>query len=134
MRYRTTLLLLVILAGLGGYLYWVELPAKQTEEKQAVEEKTLLGLPESEITLLTVSTPQGNVEMKKKESGGWAITAPLQTDADAREVQAMIRALVTGKILRTVEEKPAALAPFGLENPVTTVTIGTPGQIGRAHV
>jgi hypothetical protein len=128
MRYRTTLLLLVILAGLGGYLYWIELPAKQTEEKQAVEKKTLLGLPESEITLLTVSTPQGNVEMKKKESGGWAITAPLQTDADAREVQAMIRALVTGKILRTVEEKPAALAPFGLENPVTTVTIGTPGQ------
>lgn len=128
MRYRTTLLLLVILAGLGGYLYWVELPAKQTEEKQAVEEKTLLGLPESEITLLTVSTPQGNVEMKKKESGGWAITAPLQTDADTREVQAMIRALVTGKILRTVEEKPAALAPFGLENPVTTITIGTPDQ------
>ena len=48
---------------------------------------------------------------------------PLQTDADTREVQSMLRALVTGKVLRTVEEKPAALAPFGLEQPITTITV-----------
>lgn len=125
MRYWPTLLLLFILAGLGGYLYFVELPAKHTEESQAVEQQRLLPFPETDITGLTVSTPQGTVEMKRKETKGWTITAPLQTDADTREVQSMIRALVTGKILRTVEEKPSTLAPFGLEQPITTITVST---------
>jgi len=123
MRYWPTLLLLLILAGLGGYLYFVELPAKQTEEKQAIAQQSLLPFPETDITGLTVSTPQGAVEMKRRDQKGWAITAPLQTDADMREVQSMIRALVTGKVLRTVEEKPSALAPFGLEQPITTITV-----------
>ena len=128
MRYWPTLLLLVVLAGLGGYLYFVELPAKHTEEKQAVAQQTLLPFPETEITGLTISTPQGAVEMKRKETKGWAITSPLQTDADTREVQSMLRALVTGKVLRTVEEKPAALAPFGLEQPITTITVSAGAQ------
>ncbi len=123
MRYWPTILLLVILAGLGGYLYWVELPAKQTEEKQAVAQQALLSFPESEINGLSVTTPQGTVEMKRNDTGRWTITAPLQTEADAREVQAMIRALVTGKIIRTIEEKPGTLTPFGLEQPVTTITV-----------
>lgn len=123
MRYWPTLLLLLILAGLGGYLYFVELPAKNTEEKQAAEQQALLPFPEADITGLTVSTPEGRVEMKRKETKGWAITAPLQTDADTREVQSMLRALVTGKVLRTVDEKPGALAPFGLQDPITTITV-----------
>jgi hypothetical protein len=49
--------------------------------------------------------------------------APLQTDADNREVQALIRALVTGAVTRTVEEQATQLAPFGLEHPVTTLVI-----------
>ena len=128
MRYWPTLLLLVVLAGLGGYLYLVELPTKHSEEKQAVEQQALLPFPEPDITELTVSTPQGVVEMKRRDTKGWAITAPLQTDADTREVQSMIRALVTGKVLRTVEEKPAALAPFGLEQPITTITVSAGAQ------
>jgi len=128
MRYWPTILLLLILAGLGGYLYWIELPAKQTEEKQAVTQQALLSFPESDITGLSVTTPQGTVEMKRNEAGIWMITAPLQTEADAREVQAMIRALVTGRILRTIEDKAGTLAPFGLEQPVTTITVAAGSQ------
>lgn len=123
MRYWPTIALLLLLAGLGGYLYWVELPAKQVEEKQAVEQHALVTLPESGITGMTVSTPQGTVEMTRNEAGAWMITAPLRAEADPREVQAMVRALVTGKVLRTIEEKPSALAPFGLDQPVTTITL-----------
>ncbi|MGC4099208.1 MAG: DUF4340 domain-containing protein [Nitrospira sp.] len=54
--------------------------------------------------------------------------APLHTDADHREVQALIRALVTGTVTRTVEEQATQLAPFGLEQPVTTLTIAAGAQ------
>ena len=123
MRYWPTLLLFLILAGLGGYLYFVEFPAKQREDQQAGEQKRLLAFPEIAITGLTVATAQGPIQLKRSDRGQWSITAPLQADADSREVQALIRALVTGTVTRTVEDKADALAPFGLEQPVTAITV-----------
>jgi hypothetical protein len=123
MRYWPTLLMVAILTGLGGYLYFVELPAKQREDKQEVEQKQLLSFAETAITGMTVGTAQGPVELKRAESGAWIIAAPLQADADVREVQALLRALVTGAVTRVIEEGAAALASFGLEHPLTTITI-----------
>ena len=122
-RYWSTLFMFIVLAGLGGYLYLVEFPAKQREEKQESQQKQLLPFPETAITGLSITTAQGPVEFKLTEPGKWSIVAPLQTDADNREVQALIRALVTGTVTRTVEEQATQLAPFGLEQPVTTLTI-----------
>ncbi|HEX5544256.1 MAG TPA: hypothetical protein VFX10_02100, partial [Nitrospira sp.] len=107
--------MLVILAGLGSYLYLVELPAEQREEKQESAQKQILPFPETAITGLSITTAQGPIKFKLVEPGKWSIVAPLQTDADNREVQALIRALVTGAVTRTVEEQATQLAPFGLE-------------------
>ncbi len=122
MRYWPTLLLLVILAALGGYLYWVELPTQRLEEKREAESKTLLSLSDSAITGLDIGAMQGPIRLAKTD-GKWVITAPLQAEADAREVQAMIRALVLGKVTRAVDDTGSALAPFGLEQPVVTITV-----------
>jgi hypothetical protein len=51
------------------------------------------------------------------------ITVPLSTEADQREVQNLIRAVVTGTVTRTVEDHPTNLAPFGLDSPVITITL-----------
>ncbi|MFO0700987.1 MAG: DUF4340 domain-containing protein [Nitrospira sp.] len=123
MRYWPTLLMLVILAGLGGYLYLVEFPAKQQEEQQETAQKQLLPFPETAITGLSVATAQGLVEIKLTEPGKWSIVAPLRTEADTREVQALVRALVTGTVTRTLEDQTSQLGPFGLEPPVTTITV-----------
>jgi len=122
-RYLPTVLMLVILAGLGGYLYLVELPTKEREEKQDTTQKQLLPFPETAITGLSITTAQGPIKFKLDAPGKWSIVAPLQTDADNREVQSLIRALVTGTITRTLEEQTTTLAPFGLEPPVTTLTV-----------
>ncbi|MDX2251132.1 MAG: DUF4340 domain-containing protein [Nitrospira sp.] len=120
--------MLIILAGLGGYLYLVELPARQQEVKQETEQKKLLLVPETAITGLIISTAQGPIQLNRAQSGIWKITAPLQADADIREVQGLLRALVTGTVSRTVAEKSEALAPFGLDQPVTTVTVTAGAQ------
>lgn len=122
-RYWPTLLMLMVLVGLGGYLYLVELPAEQREKKQETVQKQILPFPETAITGLSITTAQGLVEFKLTEPGKWSIVAPLQTDADNREVQSLIRALVTGAVTRTVEEQATQLAPYGLEQPVTTLTL-----------
>jgi hypothetical protein len=128
MRYMTTFLMLVILAGLGGYLYLVEFPAKEQEEKQEIEQKQVLSFPETAITGLSITTAQGPITFKQNAPGKWSIVAPLQTDADPREVQALIRALVTGTVTRIFDEQATALAPFGLDQPVTTLTVTAGAQ------
>jgi len=128
MRYWPTLLMLIILTGLGGYLYLVEIPTQQQEMKQETEQKKLLLVPETAITGLAITTTQGPIQLNRAESGAWTITAPLHTDADIREVQALLRALVTGTVSRTVADKSDTLAPFGLDQPVTTVTVTAGAQ------
>ncbi len=120
--------MVIILVGLAGYLYFVEFPAQQREVTREIERKQLLHFPETAITGLTVMSTQGPVSFRRSESGEWTITEPLQADADTREVQALIRALVTGAVSRTVEEKGGALAPFGLDQPITTVTVNAGDQ------
>ncbi|MHC9062207.1 DUF4340 domain-containing protein [Nitrospira sp. CMX1] len=112
-----------MLAGLGGYLYLVEFPAKQQEEKQETAQKQLLPFPETTITGISVTTAQGPIEIKLTEPGKWSIVAPLRTEADTREVQALVRALVTGTVTRTLEDQTTQLVAFGLEPPVTTITV-----------
>ena len=123
MRYWPTLSLFVILAGLGGYLYFVEFPSQQREAEDLAHQTTLLQFPENRISGITISTQQGAVGMQASAAGTWMITAPIHTEADTREVQSLIRALVTGKVTRTVDATASSLAPFGLDNPVTTITV-----------
>lgn len=123
MRYWSTLLMLVVLAGLGGYLYFVELPTQKQEITQETQRKQLLPFPETAITGLAITTPEGSVQFTRADARLWAITSPLQTDADTREVEALIRALVTGSVTRTVADKSASLDPFGLDQPITTLTV-----------
>ncbi|MCS6897969.1 MAG: DUF4340 domain-containing protein [Nitrospira sp.] len=128
MRYWSTLLMAVILAGLAAYLYFVELPAQQQEQERETQAKQLLPFAESAITGLAITTTQGVVELSKIDSGTWVITSPLKTDADSREVGALIRALATGTVSRTIADRSTPLASFGLEQPVTTVTIAAGSQ------
>jgi hypothetical protein len=128
MRYWPTLLMALVLAGLGLYLYVVEFPAKETEERQEAGRNKVLLLDQASITGLTFKTDRSELVFERTPDKGWVLTAPLRTEADQREVQNLIRALVTGSVHRVVEENPAALSPFGLDRPVTTVTITGSGK------
>ncbi len=127
MRYWSTLLMAIVLAGLGLYLYIVEFPAKETEKRQATAQKQVLLLDQASINGLSFKTDRGDLVFERTQDKGWMLTAPLRTEADQREVQNLLRALVTGSVRRIVEEKPTTLSPFGLDKPVTTVTVTSPG-------
>jgi hypothetical protein len=122
MRYWPTLLMALMLAGLGAYLYFVEFPAKDVQERQESAQKKVLSFDQQAITGLTFKTDRERLVFERNDKG-WALTAPLHTEADQREVQSLLRALVTGSVHRIVEQNPTTLAPFGLEKPVTTITI-----------
>jgi Domain of unknown function (DUF4340) len=125
-RYGITIVMAVVLAGLAGYVYWVELPTERAKTETEAIEKKLLPFTEREITGVTVHSESGDIVLISKD-GTWQMTAPLQTDADTRVVQSLLRSLALGKITRVVEEQATALAPFGLDKPsmVLTLTAGS---------
>jgi len=115
--------MVLVLAGLGLYLYIVEFPEKESQERQDTADKKVLLFDQETLSGLTIKTDQYELVFARMPQQGWVLTAPLTTEADQREVQNLIRALATGTVTRVVEDHPANLTPFGLDNPVTKVTV-----------
>jgi hypothetical protein len=115
--------MVLVLAGLGLYLYTVEFPEKESQERQDTADKKVLLFDQETLSGLTIKTDQHELVFVRMPQQGWVLTAPLATEADQREVQNLIRALATGTVTRVVEDHPANLTPFGLDNPVTKVTV-----------
>lgn len=122
-RYGTTVFMAVMLLGLAAYLYWIELPTQERHERQEAEKTKLLPFDEQAIVGLSIRSDLGDVKIERGEGRGWNLASPVQGEADAKEVENMIRALVLGKVSRTVDESAKALAPFGLEKPPVVLTI-----------
>ncbi|WP_447973102.1 DUF4340 domain-containing protein [Nitrospira sp. Kam-Ns4a] len=125
-RYLVTLLLAIVLAALATYVSFVELPMERAKTQAEAQQKQLLPFKEREITGLTVKSLADEVRLAAETDHAWKVTAPIETEADVREVDSLVRALVLGKVSRVVGEKGADLAPFGLDRPsvVLTVTAG----------
>ena len=123
MRYWPTLVMALVLAGLGLYLYAIELPQKESDERQDAADKKVLLFDQDILSGLTIKTDQHELVFARTPEKGWVLTAPLSTEADQREVQNLIRALVTGAVTRSVADHPTDLSPFGLDKPITTITV-----------
>jgi hypothetical protein len=125
-RFLPTIVMALLLGGLGAYLYFVELPTEQAKEQAETEEKRLLPFEQSAITELTVRSQGTRLVLSPGEGRSWKIRSPIQTDADTREVEGLLRALTLAKVSRVLEDRipadqPGALSPFGLEQPATVI-------------
>ena len=122
-RYWPTAVMALVLTALGVYLYLVEFPAKESQERQESAKKKVLNVEEQTITSLTFKSDREELVFERNRDKGWILTKPIRAEADTRELHGLIRALVLGSVHRVVEENPTALAPFGLDKPVATLTI-----------
>ncbi len=126
-RYWPTAVLALVFTALGLYLYLVEFPAKESEERAETEKKKVLTFEEQTITSLIFKTDRDELVFERSPEKGWMLVKPIRTEVDTRELNNLIRTIVLASVHRVVETNPTALAPFGLETPVTTVTIKAGG-------
>lgn len=130
-RYWLTILMALVLVGLGAYVYFVELPAERAKILFEAETRKVLPLEQRDINGLTLRSEAGEVVLALGDDRTWRIVAPIHTEADPREVESLLRALALGTVMRVVEEQATSLAPFGLEKPsmVLIVTAGPRQEI-----
>jgi hypothetical protein len=119
MRFRNTIIVLVLFAIVGGYAFIVG-HYSETEEKQK-----LINVKQDDIAKIELKYSDRDIVLERDKGKPWRLVKPIGADADQSQANNLARAIADGELTRTVEEKPADLAPFGLKPPTTTVTVTT---------
>ncbi|MGV7228840.1 MAG: DUF4340 domain-containing protein [Nitrospirales bacterium] len=123
---RITLLLALIVLGLGSYILFVDIPQTRQFQKQETQERQLLPFDDRDITTITWATATEIIHLERDDKWRWTITKPMRFPADNQEVRRILRALTIGKIKRIIEDGPATLDKYGLDPPYLTLTLNTP--------
>lgn len=123
MRFRNTLLLLVVLIGLGAYVYYVERPEAV---KEATKEK-LVDFQPDEVTEVVLTYPDHEVTLSKVD-GAWRITKPIEAEADDVAVKGIVTTLSTAEVKKGLEGEVKDLGAYGLEKPNTVVAMKAGGK------
>ena len=118
MSARRTLLMLAVLLGLGGYIYFIDLDRQRT----AQDAKTLLQFDSDAVTQVALVYPDRELHLAK-DNGGWNITAPLEARADTTAVENLVNAVNQAEVSRTLDDPQPDLALYGLDSPVATVRL-----------
>ncbi|MCX8071671.1 MAG: DUF4340 domain-containing protein [Candidatus Binatia bacterium] len=117
MRFRTTLFLLVILAGLGAYLYWMELPRQQKE----AEAKKLFNFKADDIVQVRMRFEDRNILLRKSD-GAWRLVEPIEAPADEITVKNLLNTIAECEVKRELEDA-TDLKQFGLDPPFVTLEV-----------
>jgi len=127
MNFRGLIVAVVILAGLGGVLYWSQ-HRKPPAESAAVPSSAtpvILKVDPFAVTQLVLKQKGSDPVTVKKIEGKWQITEPKPYRADQEAVAGVLSTLSALSADRVVEDKAADRKQYGLEEPAAEVDVGT---------
>ena len=122
---HTTLFLALVFIGLGAYVYLIELPEVEQEIVQETAKRRILPFDDREVLRLTMTSKDETVVMTRDSRYRWHIQKPIQSKADSRAVQSLLRALTIGKVLRVIQTQDRDLKEYGLNPPHITLALET---------
>ena len=123
---RTTIALVVVLAGLGAYIYFVTW--KTPAEPASKLEKVFSGMEGDKVQEIQVKSEKGDVTTLKKENNSWQIVAPVMAKADESEASGVANALGQIEMTRVIDENPADLKDYGLVTPRIAIEFKAAGD------
>ncbi len=120
----STLILIVVLAGLGGYIYFVD--SKRPAGGSAEIKEKVFTVEADKINELRI-TAQGESSLLRKSDAGWKMFEPVEVEADPPEAIGVATALTGVEIVRVVDDNATNLEQFGLADPAITVAFKADG-------
>ncbi|MEX2660462.1 MAG: DUF4340 domain-containing protein [Vicinamibacterales bacterium] len=129
---RSFVALLVILIGLGAYLYFVE--SKRTPGDEAEKREKVFTVEADAIDEVTITSEAGESTTLRKSGEAWQMVAPVAAPADAAEISGITTNLSTIEEQRLIDENPANLEEFGLAKPRIEETFKSGGQEHRLQI
>jgi uncharacterized protein DUF4340 len=126
MKSRGLLVATIILAALGGTLYWSNhrKPEDTTTKAAADAPPKILALNQPDISRVEIKKKGGEeIMLTKNDTGKWQISAPKALPADQNTVSNMLSPLSTLNAERLIEDKASNLEQYGLTHPAIEVEI-----------
>jgi len=131
--FRSTFILLAILLGLLGYIYFYEMKRPGPAE-QAAQKVKVFTVEADKIEEVQVKTAAGERTVLKKTNGVWGIVEPVATKADENEATGLVTNLASLEIQRVIDETPADVGQYGLASPRVEVAFKKAGQAEPARL
>lgn len=129
---RSLLVLALIGAGLGAYIYFVDLKKPLASEAENKKPK-VFAVEADKIEELQVTTASGEARLKKT-AGGWDLVAPEALKADETEASGIASGLSTLEEQRMVDENAPDLAQYGLAPPKVDIAFKKSGDADFTHL
>lgn len=130
-RLTSTIALVLVLAGLGAYIYFVdaERPAAGLDDGEKI-----FSIEADKLQEITV-TADGETSTLRKTDGTWRLTAPVQADADQSEISSLTSSFSSLEMNRVVDENASDLAAYGLAEPrIALAFTAEGGASGELHI
>ena len=131
---RTTLILLFLALGLGGFVYFYEIQGASQRQVVAAKEQQIFSFEEKQVQSLIVNTKGQRLKFERQDKAGkptWLMTSPNVTPASDASILYLMDLLVKGKSNRTIQVPAEQLEQYGLAQPQATVEVKLNNQ--RIH-
>src|SRR3954471_13495507 len=128
---KSTIALVVVLAGLGAYIYFVvaKMPEGGAPAADAKKQENVFATVQADkIDEVKVSTAAGDATTLKKDGTAWKITQPAELPASESDVSQLTSALGQAEIVRVIDENPSNLNDYGLSNPRVEIDFKAAGD------
>src|SRR5205823_9734278 len=116
---KTTIVLIVLLAGMGIYLLFARTAGEAPAGSKA--ENKLLAIESADVTKVAIHPADGKPTVLEKSGTDWRLVEPVNAPADTFQVDDLLRELTELKSRGQVEADQKAAA--GLDHPSYTVEL-----------
>jgi hypothetical protein len=122
----STLVMVLVLAGLVGYIYFVD--SKREPSGTTAKEKPFTSVQADDIEEVQVKSADGETTRLQKSDGKWEIVEPVKAAADTSEATTLASSLASLEIQRVVDENASDLKQYGLEPARIEIAFRPKGQ------
>ncbi len=119
MRFQQTLILLLVLAGLGGVVVFTGSGGSEPPKPTLF----IYNLPSDDLVSMEFRSRSRVLRLQKDAEGKWQMLEPVQAEADQGRVSGTTLAVAGVVADKVMEEKPQSLARYGLDNPQYQITV-----------
>jgi hypothetical protein len=128
-NFRTTLIIIVLLVGIGGayYLFFQE-PSDQAVENEKPPMHQVYGVARDAVQQVEIAFADAayqDLKLIKDTTDSWQLAKPFQAAADSEKVSQMLDDILNKRVKQTLEV--TGLAQYGLDTPSITLSLWTKG-------
>lgn len=131
MKFKHTLILLILAVGLAAYVQFVDKKIPTTKEREEKKGR-VFSFDRDKITAIAIKTPEAKIDLKK-DGTSWKVEAPVKDRADSGTMSSLLTSIELLRSESTIDNEGKGvtkdqLKEFGLADPATKVTLTVEGK------